>query len=292
MATSQYFKYDVRSEQELYEDIIIESLQFYGQDVYYLPREVVTNEDIFDDEVLSRFAHAYKIEMYVENIDGFDGDGDLFSKFGIEIRDACTFVVARKRFNSEIGIHAGDGTAPSFYRPREGDIIHLPLSQSTFEIMRVEPENPFFQVGHLPVFKMRCELFEYSGEDFNTKVDQIDAIEGFSAYQYVLTMDSASVGYEIGETVSQIDSDYTLSGKVVAWSDSDNKLYLSQVGSTDAKYHTFTTTDVVVGAESLAVATPTLIEELQKIQTEPIDFDVKALEFVDFSEENPFGDPF
>lgn len=291
MATSPFFRYNVSSEQDLYEDLVIESLKFYGHDVYYIPREVVESDEIFSDEILSRFSNAYKIEMFIENIDGFDGDGDLFTKFGVEIRDACTFVVSRKRFRQEIGLQASGGNPNAYYRPREGDIIHLPLSQSTFQIMNVVTEDPFFQLSNLPVFKMRCELFEYHGEDFNTKVDTIDRIEKFSAYQYVLTMDSASNGFEVGETISQINGDYTLSGKVVNWSDSDNKLYLTQVSSTDAKYHTFTTTNQITGLESSSVATPSIVEELQKIYDNQTDFDISALEFLDFSEDNPFGDP-
>ena len=77
MATNRFFKYDVRSEQNLYEDITIEALQMYGQDVYYLPREVINKDKIFLDDVPSRFGNAYKIEMYIENTEAFDGEGDL-----------------------------------------------------------------------------------------------------------------------------------------------------------------------------------------------------------------------
>jgi hypothetical protein len=298
MATSKYFRHNVKSEQLLYEDLIVESLKFYGQDVYYIPREVVHRDMIFDDAILSRFEYAYKVELYIDNIEGFDGDGDLFSKFGVEIRDAATFVLARRRWNQEIASKKG-GDKNKYYRPREGDVIHLPLSNSTFEIMKVEDENPFYQLGQLPVFRMRCELFEYSDEDFDTGVASIDAIEKFATYQYVLTMDSASVGYSIGETVAQNFIDYTLSGEVVNWSDSDNKLYLAHVGANDGEYHNFVTTRQVIGAESGAVATPTLVQQLQQIQQNApggssnnvTEFDVSAFEFIDFSESNPFGDP-
>ena len=95
MTTNQYFKNKVRSEQQLYEDLVIEALQMYGQDVYYIPREIVNKDRIFLDDVPSRFSSAYKIEMYIENTDGFEGEGDLFSKFGIELRDP-NFVVKKK----------------------------------------------------------------------------------------------------------------------------------------------------------------------------------------------------
>jgi len=93
MATNPYFSQSVRSEQSLFEDIVIESLKMYGQDIYYLPRDIVNEDRILGDDVPSRFNSSYKIEMWIENVDGFDGEGDLFSKFGVEIRDQATFVV-------------------------------------------------------------------------------------------------------------------------------------------------------------------------------------------------------
>ena len=96
MATNQYFKQKVRSEQQLFEDLVIESLQMFGQDVYYLPREIVNKDKIFLDDVPSRFSDAYKVEMYIENTEGFEGE-DLFTKFGVELRDQATFIVSRKK---------------------------------------------------------------------------------------------------------------------------------------------------------------------------------------------------
>ena len=300
MATSPYFRHNVRSEQELYEDLVIESLKFYGMDVYYIPREVIGRDTLFNEQDLSRFDYAYKVEMYVENIEGFDGEGDLFTKFGVEIRDACTFVLARRRWNQVIWQEQG-GDRDKYYRPREGDVIHLPLSNSTFEIQFVEDENPFYQLGQLPTFRMRCELFEYSDEDFDTGIGQIDDIERFGAYQWVLTMgDSAdTIGYSIGELVEQVNTDFTIGGEVVQWSDSDHKLYLAHITTDDNLYHDFTTSKLVTGIRRTARSTPILVEQLQQIQQNAAggsndivpDFDVSAFEFIDWSESNPFGDP-
>src|SRR5210317_591692 len=179
MATNPYITKGYRPEQNLYEDIVIESLQFYGQDVYYLPREIITQDQIFADEVESRFSEAYKVEMYIENIEGFDGEGDLFTKFGVEIRDQATFIVARKRWKNLIGAYLEENN----FRPREGDIIYLPLSNSMFQIMKVETEAPFYQLNQLPTFRLRCELFEYNDEEFQTMVDEIDDVVSEGAYQ-------------------------------------------------------------------------------------------------------------
>ena len=97
MATNPYFKQGVRSEQTVYEDIIIEALKMYGQDVYYLPREIVNKDNIFLDDVPSRFGNAYKVEMYIENTEAFDGEGDLFTKFGIELRDQAKLYCFKKK---------------------------------------------------------------------------------------------------------------------------------------------------------------------------------------------------
>lgn len=186
MATNPWISKEVRSEQNLYEDLVIESLQFYGQDVYYLPRELVNVDKTFLDDVPSHFSDAYKIETYVENVDGFGGEGDLFSKFGVELRDQATFVVARRRWKRLIG----DKLDAYNFRPREGDVIYVPFSQSLFEIFKVETETPFYQLNNLPTFRLTCELFEYNDEDFDTDIEGIDDIEVEGAYQYKLTMDS------------------------------------------------------------------------------------------------------
>lgn len=288
MATNKYFKYNVRSEQRLYEDITIEALQMYGQDVYYLPREIVNKDKIFVDDVPSRFGNAYKIEMYIENTEGFGGEGDLFTKFGVELRDQATFIVARKRWKEMVG----NRLAENNFRPREGDVIFLPLSKSLFQIEKVETETPFYQLSQLPTFRMTCELFEYSDEDFDTQISDIDVVERESAFQYQLTLDSAGGGFTIGEKVTQTFSDFTMTGEVTRWSDSDKILQLAHVGATDGKFHEFTTSVIVVGETSGGRATPTLVSELQKIQNEAQNkiFDDFESDFLDFSEDNPFGD--
>lgn len=288
MATSPYISQKSRSEQSLYEDLVIESLKFYGQDVYYIPREIVNKDPIFLDDVPSRFTDAYKVEMYIENIEGFEGEGDLFTKFGIELRDQATFVVARRRWKQLIGNYLDEKK----FRPREGDVIYLPLSESMFQVMKVETETPFYQLSNLPTFRLQCELFEYSDEDFDTGIDTVNAVEYEGSFQYALTMDSASTGYEIGEIIVQSFNGYDMQGEVTRWSDSDKILQLAHVGATDGKFHTLTTTAQLIGQESGAVATPTLVQELQEIQleTQNVIFDDFEGDFLDFSESNPFGD--
>ena len=310
MATNPYFRHNVRSEQSLYEDLIIESIQMYGQDVYYIPREVIHRDMIFNDSILSRFKYAYKVETYVESIEGFEGDGDLFQKFGVEIRDAVTLIMSRRRWNTEIRQYVENqgGTADTanlnnnqYYRPREGDLIHFPMTGGTFQIMRVEDDNPFYQLGNLPTFRLRCEKFEYSDEDFDTNVPEIDNLETFQAYQWRLSLDSASNGFQRGETVSVVDSGVvkSLQGEVVEWLSDERYLYLAHVGAdSDGRFSRFRLNDQVRGATSGSTATITGISELQNIEggapggsTTHVDsWDISALEFIDFSETNPLTD--
>ena len=185
MARNLYFSEKVRSEMDLYADLVIEALKIYGQDVYYLPRDLVNEDVLLGDDPTSRFPTSHKIEMYIENNEGFDGEGDLYTRFGVEIRDEATFIVSRTRFSAQVRRPDNDIATD---RPTEGDLIYLPLANKMFEIQHVEHEQPFYQIENLPVYKMRCTLFEYSGEDFDTGIEDIQDIEKTGSYQYVLSV--------------------------------------------------------------------------------------------------------
>ena len=178
MPTNFYFQsgntMGTTNEQRLVEDLVIESLRIYGHDVYYLPRTVVNRDTIFDEDSLSQFTQAYPLEMYLENVDGFEGEGDLFSKFGIEIRDSANFILSKRRWEQMV-----DSTGGQFQldaRPAEGDLLYFEKTGSIFEIKFVEFQNPFYQLGKIYVFKLQCELFEYSSESFNTGIDDLDGV--------------------------------------------------------------------------------------------------------------------
>lgn len=288
MARNHYFSDKVRSEQHLYEDLVIESLKIHGQDVYYLPRDIVNEDKIFGDDVPSRFNSSYKVEMYIDNIEGFDGEGDLFTRFGVEIRDEATFVVARRRWKQSVSRHDNEINSE---RPREGDLIYLPMSNSLFEITHVEHEQPFYQLSNLPVYKCRAQLFTYNDEDLDTGIAAIDGIEQNYAYTYVLTLGANGV-ITIGDTATQTLSDgTTISGEVSKYSDSDNKLHLVHVGASDGKYHTFVTTETInVTNSDYSV---TAVSEVNKISNneQNSDFGTIGADFLDFTENNPFGDP-
>ena len=120
MPTNVFFNHAVSTEQHLYEDLVVESLRFYGHETFYLPREIVEEDTIFDEDVQSTFGDAYSVEMYLENTEGFDGEGDLFSKFGVQIKDQATFVISLRSWERFISLASILATS---LRPNEGDII-------------------------------------------------------------------------------------------------------------------------------------------------------------------------
>lgn len=290
MATNLYFSQKVRSEQNLYEDIVIESLKMYGQDVYYLPRDIVNKDPIFADDIPSRFNSAYKIEMYIDNPEGFDGEGDIFTKFGVELRDQATFVVARRRWDQTVKRNDNEITG---VRPREGDLVYLTLSNTLFEIMHVEHEQPFYQLSNLPTYKLRCEKFEYNDEDFDTDVEVIDTIE-MTGYLVKLSLqDSSAKGFIIGNTASQtLASGITVSGDIVDYNDSSNILSIAHMGSDDSDFHEFVTSRVVISTDGdgnvLRRMVVAIGEQLNQPGAQNEEFSDNT-DFIDFSETNPFG---
>ena len=250
MPTNVFFNHAVQTEQHLYEDLVVEALRMYGHNVFYLPREIIEEDTVLNEDVQSKFGDSYQVEMYIENTDGFEGEGDLMSKFGVQIRDQATFIMSLRTWERFISLD--DNLATSF-RPNEGDLIYFPLSGSMFEIKFVEHEDPFYQVGKLFVFKMTCELFEYSQEDFDTGIGDIDLIEDEQAYTTVMTMTSGNgQNYVVNENITKSG---TVVGEVVSWNNITNKLTIKDVTTTLA------TTDVLVGATSTAQYTINSIDD-------------------------------
>ena len=253
MATNVHFSQQVQTEQNLVEDLVVESLRMYGHNVYYLPRKIVNEDTILGDAANSSFEDAYEVEMYLEGVEGFEGEGDLYSKFGVEVRDTANFVISRRSWERFVSLDANLATG---LRPNEGDLIYFPLSKSLFEIKFVEHENPFYQLGKLFVFKMNCDLFEYSGEKFDTEVAALDTdleLAQAQAIEFTLSDNTARRAFVQGETVSQLltTSGIVATGIVSAWSETTNKLTVSQIKTTDtgdpATYNSFLTTDITEG---------------------------------------------
>jgi hypothetical protein len=170
MATNKFFRnYDNIYEQNLIDDLVIESIQIYGIDIIYITRSTQNIDNILNEDDLSTFDETWDFEVYVKSIDGFEGEGDFLSRFGLEIRDQATFTVAHRTFERFVTRHVKTRN-----RPYEGDLIYFPLNEKMFKITHVEHESVFYQTGALQVYDLKTELFEYSGERFLTGRDNID----------------------------------------------------------------------------------------------------------------------
>lgn len=173
MATNRFFNnHKNRPEQNLVEDLIIETIKMAGIDCYFIPRTIVNIDELFGEDTISKYASGHMIEMYIESYDGFEGDGDFISKFGLEIRDDITLSVSKRRLKEVLYLDGLD----NIERPREGDLVYFPLNKGLFEIKFVEHEKPFYQLGKGYVYTIRAELFRYSQEEFDTDIPEVDII--------------------------------------------------------------------------------------------------------------------
>ena len=224
MPTSVYFDTGTTSEQRLYENLIIEQLSIFGQDVYYLPRKLVNKDTLFGEDASSSFNDAYIIEMYIDNIEGYEGQKEMMTRFGLDIQDEATFVVSKRRFEQLISM---DANLIVSTRPNEGDLIYFPDGKKLFEISFVDHDDPFYQLSNLPVFKLRCRTFEYSHEDMATGLDVIDAIEtseSLDALEYQIILEAGTdsgTNYLITEDGDWIVSEAYSVDTVDTSSDSD-----------------------------------------------------------------------
>ena len=178
MAVNHYFQggkgIGNQAEKRLHEDIIIESLKIFGQDIYYLPRTLVNRDLVLGEDTSSRFDDSYLLEMYFETTEGFAGENEIINKFGLEIRDDTTVVLSKRRFEEHV---ASKATLTATGRPNEGDLIYVPLLQAYFEIQFVEDQEPFYQLGNLPVYKLKVTRWEYANEQINTGNEVLDQTE-------------------------------------------------------------------------------------------------------------------
>ena len=237
MATSVFFNnFNSYGEQNLIEDLIIESIRIYGIDVYYIPRTVHNRDDVWREGAFSTYESATLVEMYIKNVDGFTGDGEFLSKFGIQIRDQIVFTVAQRTFKQEVGNYIEEA------RPYEGDLVYLPLTGAVYQIKLANVKPVFYQLGALQAYDLTCELYESNSDKFSTGIEAIDTV--YNALDLDAT--AYNVLTESGDTI------ITESGENII-------LELYEIESIDS-------------------------------QAQNEIFEVEGLEFLDFTEVNPFSE--
>ena len=170
MPRNPFFEnYSNFNEQQLIDELVIESIAIHGIETYYVNKTLDTIDEVLNEDDTGIFNAAFDTVVYVKSIDGFEGDGDFLSKFGLQVKDQATFVIAIRTFEMDVTRHNN-----AIQRPMEGGLIYMPMSKKFFEISHVEHESVFYQSGALQVFELKCDLFEYSGQRFNTGIAEID----------------------------------------------------------------------------------------------------------------------
>jgi hypothetical protein len=177
MALNPFFLQGSPNEQRLVQELINEQLKIYGVEVIYIPRKFVRKETILKEISSSKFDDNYAIEAYINNYDGYTGQGDILTKFGVSLKDEVSLIISRERFEDFISPFLeseSDEEIELSTRPKEGDLVYFPLGQRLFEVKYVENEQPFYQLGKLYVYELKCELFEYEDEVIDTNINEID----------------------------------------------------------------------------------------------------------------------
>ena len=290
MPTNVFFDTGRTSEQHLYEDLIIEQLKIFGQDVYYMPRTLVAEDTVLGEDTLSKFDDAYMIEMYFENTEGFAGDKEIMSHFGLQNQEEAVFIVSQKRFEDMISL---DANLQVKTRPNEGDLIYFPMVGKIFEISFVDHDEPFYQIGNLPVYRLSTRTFQYSSEDMDTGITEIDAIET----QHTLDAMAFQIAFEQTTTYNESLRLEDNSGFVGMFEPGSEALYGGS--STDKIIGEDETLNGALIAENLAdTGDPMYIIQEEYVVGDMIRdktaqnelFDILDDTIIDFTEKNPFGD--
>jgi hypothetical protein len=217
MPLNPYFLQGSPSEQRLVQDLINEQLSIYGQDVLYMPRKVINEKTIIKEIITSKFDDSYRIEAYISTFDGFGGNGDILSKFGVRSTDEVTFVISKEKYEDFITpklevFNKNDIKVTT--RPQEGDLIYLPLDNALFEIKYVEHKSPFYQLNNLYVYELRCELFEYEDEVIDTGINAVD--KSVQDFGYIATINLVGAG--ASAAVLTVDLASSLTNSPLAYS--------------------------------------------------------------------------
>jgi hypothetical protein len=286
MATNLYFNnFGNNPEQRLVEDLMIETIKINGVDMYYIPNINEAARDLlYGEDPLKKFTSAYPLELYITNVDGYEGEREFFSKFGLEIRNNMSVIVSKRSFSRWV--------PQTYHRPREGDLIYIPFLSQTgemYEIKFVNYTEAFYVMGNkFPFFyKLELEKFKYSQETIDVGVTQIDNLVVQEAYTETIKMNSGGTGdYIVGEEV--FDLSRLISGTVTSWNAPDRELKITDLlgnfangalitgNTSSATYTVASTADVLLDPQEREMY------DNKIIQTE-------ANSYINFSESNPFG---
>lgn len=289
MPTNPFFDHEtLRPEQDLIEDLTVESIQIHGSDMLYLPRDIINEDTLYGEDQQSEFNKGHWLEMYVESVDEFGGEGEFFAKFGLEVRDEAFFVTAKRRFQEQVS---------HLEHPREGDLVYWPLTKKLFEIKHVDYENPFYNLGKLHTYRLTVQLFRYAQEEFDTGIPEIDEVDpdlGFGGQMVFAVGGTGDFDQDEVVFTSPTAGDLpnaTARAIVVAWDPDERRLVVNKVVGTFVDGN-------VVENEALTVIHTIAVGGEPPVANVPadrgadnLDIQKEADSIIDFSEDNPFGDP-
>ena len=252
MALNPFFLQGSTSEQRLVQDLINEQLRMYGQDVVYLPRKIINKKSIIKEIVSSSFDDAYRLEAYLLNYQGFEGQGDVLSKFGVTTTDAVNLIVSKERYEDFITpFLSGDNQIELATRPQEGDLVYLPLDNTMFEIKYVEARKPFYQLNNLYVYTLTCEVMDAElDQDINTSIEAVDT--SVDSFGFIVTL--GMVGLAASTATATVQTATSLSGLSTGFSVGLIDLINDGTGYTAAPSIGISTTGLSQGINATAVA--------------------------------------
>jgi hypothetical protein len=291
MTINPYFRRNVKGEQNLLESLTTEAIKIHGHEMIYIPRETVQNDKILGEEV-SEFYDANRIEMYLEDAEGYQGESEM-SRFGLDIRDSATFIVSRKRFMEVMGHHPD---IRRVQRPREGDLIFFDYPYNLFEIKFVKHDNPFYPGGDRYSFKLDCEAFKSSSEKFNTGETEMDTIVStYSSYMQGITLSSGNGTFAAGEQIYTGPVDQKKAyATVVSFV---TPIVGSKVVNVNMQEGKFQIGDLLIGVVSGAsytvgsiADTDTRIDHEDQQDNGQIDLETNRDNIFDFTEKDPFSE--
>jgi hypothetical protein len=287
MAKSTYFRHGTRNEQLLQQSLVDEFINMFGQDVLYIPRKLIIKDDILNEALVSEFDDSFMMQAYLENFEGFQGGGDILSKFGIRSSDEITLTISRQLFEDFISSQMFQiefVEVPS--RPQEGDLIYFPLSDNLFEIKFVEHEEPFYQFGKLFTYKLKCELYEYQNETTADGTFQTQEDEGFVVkYYYTAIGGEPTIGEQVVGSINGITA------FVNAWNEPQK--YIELRAPTGASNQgTYLIGETLTGQESGFTINISSFDELdiKDAYADNSEFEKLGDDILDFTERNPFGE--
>jgi hypothetical protein len=292
MPTSQYFNsYGAQNEQRLFEDLIVESIKIQGFDAYYLPNDNDEARDLlYGEDPLKRFNSAFPVELYLSSALEYTGEKEFFSKFGLEIRNNVSVVLSKRTFSQRVPQN-------SFTRPREGDLIYVPVLNGEgelYEIKFVDHTKDFFTLGRkIPYFyEMQLEKFKYSNEVIDTGIPDIDVVPTDDSYTIALQMSDAHDNYELKELVYQsADGTYANASTIAIVSSWDVPTRTLKVTNISGE---FALSANIIGQKSQTSIRLVSYDPLEDVLDREV-YDNRIIQnevddIIDFSEQNPFGD--